>query len=400
MAQAHVGLARPSPYHAFAMDRDAAAAADSPHAASAPSQAGRQPTPANRLGLDYAREAQRLSPPPAPIIDIHTHINGRRAAGLFDRVRRLFGVERVFSMTPLPHAQEVKDVLGEAVEFIAVPDFRAKDRKRAFTEGRLEAIQAFHEMGARIAKFWAAPRAVDYAEEAGEPGLLRLDGPWSIRAMELAASLGMRFMTHVADPDTWFATKYADASRYGAKLDQYTPLRRLLDRFPVPWIAAHMGGWPEDLDFLDRLLEAHPNLHLDTSATKWMVRELSKHPRSRLLEFFERWQGRLLFGSDIVTTDEHFRDDHSERGMGHLASDEREAFDLYASRYYALRTLFETDHEGESPIADPDLAMVDPTRFDSMSAPTLRGMRLPKPLLRTLYADAARQLLRGPTKAS
>ncbi len=375
----------------IAMDRNTVSASDPPCPGTAV-HASRTPTPANRLGLDYAREAQRLGPPPAPITDIHTHINGRRAAELFDRVRRLFGVERVFSMTPLPHAAEVKTILGETVEFIAVPDFRARDRVWAFTEGRLEAIQAFHEMGSRIAKFWAAPRAVDYAEEAGEPGLLRLDSSWSLRAMELAASLGMRFMTHVADPDTWFATKYADASRYGAKLDQYTPLRELLDRFPVPWIAAHMGGWPEDLDFLDSLLEAHPNLHLDTSATKWMVRELSRHNRSRLLEFFERWRGRVLFGSDIVTTDEHFQDDHSERGMGHLASDERQAFDLYASRYYALRTLFETDYEGESPIADPDLSMVDPTRFDSMSAPALRGMQLPTPLLRTLYAEAAQRL--------
>jgi hypothetical protein len=74
-----------------------------------------------------------------------------------------------------------------------------------------------------------------------------------------------------------------------------------------------------------------------------------------------------------------------------LASSPEEAFDLYASRYWALRTMFETGYLGESNIADPDLAMVDPARHDAMSAPTLRGLALPAPALRTLYHDACAQ---------
>ena len=38
----------------------------------------------------------------------------------------------------------------------------------------------------------------------------------------------------------------------------------------------------------DRLLEAHPNLHLDTSATKWMVRELGRHSRDEIVSFLEK----------------------------------------------------------------------------------------------------------------
>ncbi|MHC4590503.1 MAG: hypothetical protein ACYTAQ_14535 [Planctomycetota bacterium] len=48
-----------------------------------------------------------------------------------------------------------------------------------------------------------------------------------------------------------------------------------------------------------------------------------------------------------------------------MASSPQEAFDLYASRYWALRTLFETDHVGPSPIADPDLALVGRTSCSS-----------------------------------
>jgi len=353
----------------------------------------RVPTPANRLCLDYAAAADRLGAPVTPIVDIHTHINGSHAPRIYNRVRTLFGVERIYSMTRLTDVATVREIMGDAIRFIAVPDFMSKNRRHAFQEGYLEAIQAYHDLGSRIVKFWAAPRSVDYGVEVGEPGLLALDNPWRIRAMDLAQSLGMMFMTHVSDPDTWFATKYTDTSRYGVKADQYVPLERLLDTYTAPWIAAHMGGWPEDLDFLDGLLDRHPNLHLDTSATKWMIREISKHPRSRFIEFLERWRGRVLFGSDIVVIDGHLSGDPGDRPVGKLAANEREAFDLYTSRYFALRTMFETDYTGESPIADPDLAMVDPDRFDTMSAPALQGFDLPEDLLHSLYAGAAAQVV-------
>jgi hypothetical protein len=81
--------------------------------------------------------------------------------------------------------------------------------------------------------------------------------------------------------------------------------------------------------------------------------------------------------------------------MGHLAASEDDAFDLYASRYWALRTLWETDYDGESNIADPDLALVDPESHDAMSAPRLRGHGVPEDLLRSLYADAADALMKS-----
>jgi len=348
----------------------------------------------NRLGLDYRAEAARLGPPPVRIIDAHTHINGPRAARVYREARDLYGVGVTWSMTQIKQAPAVREALGDTVRFIAVPSYMDPDRKRAHSEGFLEEIQRWHdEFGSTIVKFWCAPRALDYGEEVGAPDLMRLDSAWRIRQMELAHSLGMMLMAHIADPDTWFATKYADAARYGAKREHYLPLERLADRFDTPWLIAHMGGWPEDLEFLDGLLTRHPNFHLDTSATKWMVRELSKHPRGRFVDFLEKHRGRILFGSDIVTMDEHLIDDDGPRGMGAQASGEADAFELYASRYWALRTLFETSYEGESPIADPDLALVAPERFTEMDAPTLRGHALPRDLLRVLYHDAANNLL-------
>lgn len=358
-----------------------------------PTPTGPRPRPANLLSLDYRAEGARLGAPIVPIIDAHAHINGPSAARIYREAREMFGVTVTYSQTRLSQAEEIRKVLGDSVRFVAVPDYYSSDRRHAFTDGYLSDIRAWHALGARMLKFWCAPRGRDFAREAGDANLLALDSPARRRQMDLAASLGMMFMAHIADPDTWFATKYRDASKYGTKLSQYEPLERLGEEYRVNWMLAHMGGWPEDLEFLDGLLSRHSNFYLDTSATKWMVRELSRHPAPALISFLRKWAGRVFFGSDIVTMDEHLTPEKGPRNMAEGAGSPEEAFELYASRYWALRTLFETKYDGPSPIADPDLQMLEPEKYDAMSSPRLRGIGLDKEMLRVLYRDAATAVL-------
>lgn len=349
---------------------------------------------ANRFGLDYRAEGARLGPAVTPIVDVHSHINGARAARIYRDAMDAYGVEQTWSQTQLAGAEVVGEVLGERVRFVAIPSYMDADKARIHREGFLENISVFAEKyGSRMVKLWHGPRIHDFFEGLGEE-VLRYDGAWRVRAAELAVSLGMMIQTHVADPDTWFRCKYTDPKKYGTKLQQYEPFERMMDRFGVPWIAAHMGGWPEDLEFLDGLLSRHGNLHLDTSATKWMVRELSRHSTGDLIAFLRKWDGRILFGSDIVTIDEHLEQspDAEQRFGAQQASTGEEAFELYASRYWALRTMWETGYRGESNIADPDLAMEEPEKYDAMSAPALTGHALPRDLLESLYGGAARKL--------
>jgi hypothetical protein len=302
----------------------------------------------------------------------------------------------MLSQTRLADAPVVRDVLGARVNFVAGPNWAQPDKAKAFREDFLEHMRIWREQfGARVVKLWAAPRLWEILGFTATD-VVPLDSPWRVRIAERARELGMMIMTHVADPDTWFKTKYADASKYRAKHEHYVALERMLDRFPSPWIGAHMGGWPEDLGFLDGLLTRHPNLHLDTSATKWIVRELGRQPRERVREFFVKWRGRLLFGSDIVVLEDHMAPRTApapSSPMSDLADSPDAAFDLYASRYYALRTMFETDYHGPSPIADPDLKMVEPERYTELSAPTLSGLNLPRDLLGTLYGEAAESVV-------
>jgi hypothetical protein len=118
------------------------------------------------------------------------------------------------------------------------------------------------------------------------------------------------------------------------------------------------------------------------------------------VRFLQRFGGRVLFGSDIYTSDEHLTAGNKEREILALAGSPEEAFDLYASRYWALRTLFETDHVGPSPIADPDLAMVEPRTYTDMDAPQLVGKEVPPDVLASVYHDAAHALLEPLHQAS
>jgi hypothetical protein len=352
-----------------------------------------QPSPANRLGLDYREEAAKLGPPVVPIIDGHSHINGSRAAEIYRDIRSLFGVVRTFTQTQLSEADNVQAVLGDSVHFVAVPEYMSSDQKHAHTQGFIDNITEWHRRGARMVKFWSAPRGRDFGREIGDTTLLTLENPWRRKQMDHAASLDMMFMVHIADPDTWFATKYTDTDFYGTKASQYEALEALMEEYDRPWLLAHMGGSPEDLHFLAGLLERHPKAVVDTSATKWMVRELSKHPREELVQFLSRFRGRIIWGTDIVTMDAHLSHETGPRDMGAQAASEDEAYELYASRYWAMRALFESSYDDESPIADPDLHMVAPDQFDENAAPRLRGMALPVDMLRDVYSDACRDSL-------
>lgn len=349
---------------------------------------------ANRFGWDYQVKAAEMGPPVVPIIDAHSHIHGEHATPLYDRARRLFGVARTYSMTQLPLAAAVRRHLGDSVRFIAIPTWSDPDRNGAHRSGYLRTIERFAvEFGSRMLKVWASPRLRDFVPD-GACDLADIDSPIRREHCRLGASLDMMYMVHVADPDTWFKARYSDSSRYGTKPHQYVGLERMLDEFTSPWVAAHMGGWPEDLRFLDALLERHPNLNLDTSATKWVVRELGRHPRGEVAGFFAKHRSRILFGSDLVVMDDQLSPSKTMgSAMGDLADSPESAFELYCSRYWALRTLFETDCDGESPIADPDLMMVEPSRYDGMSAPRLCGLGLDRALLRAIYHDNTANLL-------
>ncbi len=332
----------------------------------------------NVTGQDYDdRRHFRYAGP--PIIDVHAHVMLTRPddptqgpprgpgpgstidqAELMLDVAQDFGVGRTYSMCFPDDIPPLRARFGDRIGFIGSIAKKTADEP---DDDAYRLLDRFLELGVEMIKFWAAPRGRDR-------GLL-LDTPWRIEAARRARAHGVRrVMVHVADPDAWFRHTYTDTARYGTKADQYGPLRRLLEMFPdLTWIAAHMGGDPEHPDHLEELLERYPHLHFDTSATKWQVREIG--PRAQAVrDLVCRHPTRFLFGVDLVTR-HHLTREH------------------YASRYWCQRTLWESDLDTPSPIADPDY--VPPPH--GPATPRLRGLHLPADVLDLVYQSNARRLL-------
>jgi predicted TIM-barrel fold metal-dependent hydrolase len=125
-----------------------------------------------------------------------------------------------------------------------------------------------------------------------------------------------------------------------------------------------MGGDPEHLDHLDRLLTTYPNCYLDTSATKWVVRELSPK-RDEARAFFLKWSRRLLFGTDLVA--------RKTEGLEH-----------YASRYWVHRFFYEQPGQILSPIPDSD----------APEQVCIRGLDLPAAVLERIYYKNSEKFFR------
>lgn len=313
-------------------------------------------SPANRLGLNYRDVPPRKVK--TRIVDVHTHVHKLASTAQFFEAATAYGISKIVSMSPLDDVDALLAACAGRIEFIAIPRWREMKNSAAFRDQWLADLATFREKGARRMKFWVAPPL------RGEYGLT-LQDPFFTPLIRQGLDLGYEFMIHVGDPSEWFAPggKYADAKVFGTKHEQYAQLEYLLETVaPRSVIAAHMGGSCEEPAFLQELLDRYPNLYLDSSATKWVVRAIARQPEVNR-EFILRNQDRVLFGSDLVVGKDY-------------------DFDHYASRYWVHQMLWETGYRGESPIADPDAG----------DSPRLAGLDLPPAVLRKLYSDNAQRL--------
>ncbi len=332
----------------------------------------------NMTGQDFGdRRHFRYAGP--PILDIHAHVfqtrpddppngppkgtgpgaNIDQAVTMLD-VAAEFGITRTYSMAPPDDIALLRERLGDRIAFNGMMNKKSLDEP---DDVAYRLLDRYLEQGVEIIKFWAAPRG-------RERGLI-VDAPWRVEAAKRAIAAGVKvFMVHVGDPDVWFRTVYTDAAKYGTKPEQYVGLERLMTMYPeAAWIGAHMAGDSEHPDHLEELLERYANFYLDTSATKWVVREVSPR-REAIRALVCRHPTRFLFGVDLVTR-HHLPREH------------------YVSRYWCQRTLWESAWEGRSPIADPDYKPAE----GEPSTPMLRGVNLPADVLEQVYHGNAKRLM-------
>jgi predicted TIM-barrel fold metal-dependent hydrolase len=173
------------------------------------------------------------------------------------------------------------------------------------------------EFGAKGLKFF---KAMGLSARDVNNKLIPIDDPRFDPIMDRAAKLNAVIAIHVGDPKAFFEPPTPDNERYDElKLapdwsfygEDYPPLmelwkqtERLVNRHPkTAFLFIHLG-LSEDLDYMEKLLDAHPNVYVDTSAR---VPEFGRHPVDKVRRFFIKFQDRILFGTDLSISPNHWQ---------------------------------------------------------------------------------------------
>lgn len=297
-------------------------------------------------------------PPPVPILDIHMHSGAPGATAAYVRAAKRYGVAGACNMefAGCPDA-----MAGRFPGFAFHPCGWPRPDKGmdwgAFRETWVEGFADLVAGGMRAVKLKSEPRG-------GVRPDVWLDDERLDPLYEQAAKHRVLVQAHLAQPSMWWPERF-DPAVAGPKRIYLEQIERVLARHPdLNYLGVHMGGHPEDLDDLERMMETYPGYHVDTSATKWVIRELSARPEAARA-FVLRHPDRVCFGSDLVVQD----------GVD---------FDYYTSRFHVQRRMWETDCRERSMIDDPDAPA---------GGPFLNGLALPEDVLRKVYRGNALRLL-------
>ena len=150
-------------------------------------------------------------------------------------------------------------------------------------------------------------------EEISKGPLVRIDDPRFDAMWETCGSLGMPVAIHVSDPEAFFLpvdrfnerfeelNNHPDWSFHGGDFPSNAELlearNRVLARHPkTQFIVLHVGNDAENLPYVSECMDRFPNMHVELGAR---IGELGRQPRMAR-KFFEKYQDRILFGTDAV----------------------------------------------------------------------------------------------------
>jgi predicted TIM-barrel fold metal-dependent hydrolase len=238
------------------------------------------------------------------------------------------------------------------------------------------------------------PKGLGLGYDGPDGKLLPVDDKGLDPLFEKAGELHMPVAIHIGDPkafwrpidpknERWDELKvHPKWGYYGEDVPSwqalYDAFERLVARHPkTTFIGVHFGNDPEDPDNVARMLDAHPNLYIDTAARVPEIgRQDAAHAVAKMRAFYEKYQDRILFGTDVAVMGPTNADWMFGSSGDHPPTREE------AERFYAQTwRYFETGDRG----------MLHPTPIQGNWS--IDGVALPRPILEKIYHGNAERLL-------
>jgi predicted TIM-barrel fold metal-dependent hydrolase len=272
-----------------------------------------------------------------PVIDIHTHISvsvkSKNGVEMAAERQYLGSPEELVAVMDRRNLRAMVNLTGGYESGLAQTvnkyDRAFPGRFYTFTEPSYSrflepdypkqqalAIEQAHRDGARGLKILKT-LGLYLRENITSGALVKIDDPRFDPMWDACGQLKMPVAIHVSDPLAFFLptdrfneryeelSNHPDWSFHGPGFPSNAELlaarNRVMARHPqTRFIVLHVGNFAENLANVSENLDQHPNMTVDIAAR---IGELGRQPRTARA-FFEKYQDRVLFGTDATPHDE------------------------------------------------------------------------------------------------
>ncbi len=307
-----------------------------------------------------------------PLVDCHVHMRGLGSIPNLGEVIEACGLSamNVLSLSVRGDENLSQNVLALLFKTLRPGEVYAFGGLRHPASGDVEEPLSYAEQARRLLRCGCdGMKMIEGKPTArktlGEP----LDAPEYDEYYAFLQEEEVPLLFHVNDPETfWDPEKVSAGARergwfYGdgtfpSKEQLYGEADRVLEKFPrLRVVFAHFYFLSADLDRLSEFLEAHPTVNVDITPGSEMYRNFSAD-RKRAREFFERYSGRVFFGTD---------------NSGGRRTPNPDRVEVARRKITGMRRFLETEEE-----------------FEWMAG-TTRGLGLSRDALARIYADNFRE---------
>ena len=274
-----------------------------------------------------------------PVVDVHTHITvsakSKNGVGLAAQRTYLGQPDELLSVMDRKNIHSMVNLTGGyddgLVEVISKYDKKYPGRFYSMTEPcyerfldsnypRIQAneIERAYRAGAKGLKILKT-LGLYLRENITSGKLVKIDDPRFDPMWDACGQLNMPVAIHISDPVAFFTptdrfneryeelNNHPDWSFYDHDFPSNAELiearNRVIARHPhTQFVVLHVGNFSENLDNVSENMDRFPNMAVDIAAR---IGELGRQPR-RSRKFFDRYQDRILFGTDATPHGDEF----------------------------------------------------------------------------------------------